>query len=286
MPAKRAAREQGASKKRTASKKDGATKPAATTKPSAVGLDAALGALRAKATKRTRDGMARFGIPSDHAWGVTVADIRKIAKDVGRNHDLAARLWATGVYEARLLAAFVDEPERVSVVQMDRWCRDFDNWAVCDTVCFHLFDRTPHALSRVTKWAKSDDEFVKRAAFALLASVGLHAKTADDASLTACLPLIERAADDERNFVKKGVSWALRVVGRRSPDLHEAAVEVARRLVDGPGPAARWVGKDALRELTSAAVLRRLAKLPRTTSVTSRSSPKRRSSSGTLRRRR
>jgi len=201
---------------------------------------AVLAALKAKATKRTLDGMARYGIPADHAWGVSVADIRQLAKRVGRDHALAGALWKSGVYEARMLAAYVDDPAQVTAAQMDRWCRDFDNWAICDTLCFHLFDRTPHAFARVVRWAKQDQEFVKRAAFALLASLGLHDK--------------ERAARDERNFVKKGVNWALRVIGGRSAALNTAAVAVARRLALAKEPAPRWVGRDALAKLTRPAV--------------------------------
>ena len=131
---------------------------------------------------------------------------------------------------------------------MDRWARDFDNWAVCDTACFHLFDRTPHAFDRSTRWAGRREEFVKRAGFALLASVALHDKKAADEPFLRALPLIERAADDERNFVKKGVSWALRGIGKRNAKLQAAATEVAQRLSTSPHPAARWIGKDALRE--------------------------------------
>jgi 3-methyladenine DNA glycosylase AlkD len=223
-------------------------------------VEGALAALKVKATKRTLQGMGRFGIPSEGAWGVTVADVRRIAKGLGRDHALAAALWKSGVYEARLLAVFVDEPERVTPAQMDRWCRDFDSWAVCDTACFHLFDRTPHAFERVARWAESDAEFVKRAAFALVASLGVHDKSADDAAFVACLPLIERAAADERNFVKKAVSWALRVLGGRSLRLHGDATRLARRLADSADAPMRWVGRDALRALASPATEARIAR--------------------------
>ena len=206
--------------------------------------------LKRHSTKATRDGMARYGIPSDNALGVSVANIRVLAKRLGRNHELAAGLWETGIYEARMLASFVDEPARVTPAQMDRWCREFDNWAICDTLCFHLFDRTPHAWHMVAKWCDRREEFVKRAAFALLASLAVHDKRAADAPFAESLHFIERAATDDRNFVKKGVSWALRTIGRRNPALNAAAVTVARRLIESPQAAARWVGKDALRELT------------------------------------
>ena len=194
--------------------------------------------------------MARYGIPSDNALGVSVADIRILAKRLGRNHDLAAALWETGVYEARMLTAFIDEPARVTPAQMDRWCRDFDNWAICDALCFHLFDKTPHAWKKIEIWCDRREEFEKRAAFALLASVALHDKKAPDAPFLRRLRLIERAATDERNFVKKAVSWALRGIGKRNTALKAAAIKAAQRLAGFPQPAARWVGKDALKDLT------------------------------------
>jgi 3-methyladenine DNA glycosylase AlkD len=153
----------------------------------------------------------------------------------------------------------VDEPSRITSAQMDRWCREFDNWGICDTVCFHLFDRTPHAWRKVEQWAGRRDEFVKRAAFALLASLTAHDKAAGEERFVHGLALIERAAGDERNFVRKAVNWALRCIGKRSFGLNQVAIAVARRLATSDDAAARWVGKDALRELTSAAVSRRLA---------------------------
>ncbi|MCC6318599.1 MAG: DNA alkylation repair protein [Gemmatimonadaceae bacterium] len=219
-----------------------------------------LGQLEAAGTQRTREGMARFGIVAPRAFGVSLTDIQKIAKRVGRDHELALGLWKTGWYEARLLAAFVDDPACVSASQMDAWARDFDNWAVCDTLCFKLFDRTPHAWKKVHQWAPRSQEFVRRGAFALVASLGVHDRVASDAQFLATLPLIERYATDERNFVKKGVSWALRVVGRRSRALHGPALALARRLGDSDDAAARWIGKDASRELEGAVVKRHLAR--------------------------
>ena len=156
------------------------------------------------------------------------------------------------------LTAFVDEPARVTPAQMDRWCRDFDNWGICDTLCFKLFDRTPHAWAKVAQWSDKRDAFVKRAAFALLSSLSTHDKTTGDGPFLNSLVLIERAATDERNFVKKGVNWALRGVGRRNAALNAAAVTVAQRLSASPEAAARWVGRGALKELTSRAVMRGL----------------------------
>ncbi len=221
-------------------------------------VDSVVASLKRLGTNATRDGMSRYGIPSDKAFGVSVANIRQMAKRLGKDHELATRLWDTGWYEARMLAAFVDEPASVTPAQMDRWCKDFDNWAICDTVCFHLFDRTPFAYRKVAQWSNRRDEFVRRAAFALLASLALHDKGADDEAFVQCLPLIESAASDERNFVKKGVSWALRGIGKRNQELNEAAVAVANRLAASPEPSARWVGKDALRDLAKPEIKRQV----------------------------
>jgi 3-methyladenine DNA glycosylase AlkD len=240
------------------------TRPAKATRQSAQRsledeVRSALTWLKGHSSKRTRDGMARYGLPSDNAFGVTMADMKVLAKRLGRNHELAAALWDTGWYEARILTSFVDEPARVTPAQMDRWCRDFDNWGICDTVCFHLFDRTPHAWKKVAKWCGRPEEFVKRAAFALLWGLTVHDKHADDAPFIGALGFIESAAIDDRHLVKKSVNMALRAVGKRNPALNAAALAVARRLADSSQAAARWVGKDALRELTSPAVIRRLA---------------------------
>jgi 3-methyladenine DNA glycosylase AlkD len=218
----------------------------------------ALAFLRRRGTKANRDGMARYAIVADRVFGVSVGDLREYMKKVGRSHELALALWKTGWYEARMLATLVDEPARVTPAQMDRWARDFNNWAICDSACFCLFDKTPHAFAKVEEWAERREEFVKRAAFALLASVALHDKKVDDEPFLRCFPLIERGAQDDRNFVKKGVSWALRGVGRRNRALNKASIDLARRLAESDESAARWIGKDALRELTGPIVARRL----------------------------
>jgi 3-methyladenine DNA glycosylase AlkD len=222
-------------------------------------------------TKRNRDGMARYGLSSDQAFGVPMADLKVLAKRIGRHHELAAKLWDTGWYEARMLTSFVDEPARVTAAQMDRWSGDFDNWGICDTVCFHLFDRTPHAWQKVVQWHDRHEEFVKRAAFALLWGLTVHDKQTADESFGEGLGLIERAATDERHFVKKAVNMALRAIGKRNAALNAAAITVARRLADSPQAAPRWVGKDALRELTSAAVGQRLKARRRTADPSIRS---------------
>jgi 3-methyladenine DNA glycosylase AlkD len=220
---------------------------------------AAVDWLRRHGTKAKRDGMARYAIPSDKAFGVSVSDIQVLAKRLGRSHELAEALWKNGWYEARMLAAYVDEPARVTPAQMDRWCRDFDNWAICDTVCFVLFDRTPHAWRKVEQWSGRRDEYIRRAAFALLWGLTVHDRNAGDEPFVRSLRLIERAASDDRHFVKKAVNMALRAIGKRSRPLNGAAVEVAKRLAGSPQAAAQWVGKDALKELTSPAVARRLS---------------------------
>lgn len=221
-------------------------------------LSAALAALKKNSSEKVRDGMKRYGLPADNAWGVGVGTIQKIAKPFRRQHELAEALWKSGVYEARLLAAFVDDPAAVTAEQMDRWCADFDNWGVVDTVCFKLFDQSALAWKKVGLWCKKKGEFQKRAGVVLIACLAGHDEDATDEQFLKCLPLIEDAAQDERNFVKKGVSWALRMVGRRSPALNVASVKLAAELSESANPAARWVGKDAYRELTSAAVQKRL----------------------------
>jgi 3-methyladenine DNA glycosylase AlkD len=218
----------------------------------------ALAWLRKHSKKSVRDGMSRYAIPSDKALGVLMGDIQKLAKQLGRDHGLALELWKTDVYEARMLCAYIDEIEKVTPARMDAQARAFDNWAICDTLCFALWVRSPHAFKKIRQWSNHRAEYVKRASFALLASMALKHKESTDADYLRCLPLIEGAASDERNFVKKGVSWALRGIGRRSPKLNKASITLAKKLAASEDPAPRWIGKDALRELSSAAVQKRL----------------------------
>ena len=195
--------------------------------------------------------MARYAIGANRGVGVSVGDLRELAKEIGRDHELALALWPTNVYEARMLVPFIADPTRVTPALMNRWVRDFDSWAITDALCFHLFDKTPHAWAKISQWSTRRPEFEKRAAFALLASVALHDKKAPDKPFLAALKLIEREADDPRNFVKKGVNWALRGIGKRNQKLRIAAIRVATRLASSESSAARWCGKDALRELSS-----------------------------------
>jgi 3-methyladenine DNA glycosylase AlkD len=223
-------------------------KPAANAKADA-NVDDVLAQLQRMGKKSVRDGMARFAIPSDNAVGIAVGDLRAIAKKLGKNHALALALWESPIYEARMLAVFVDDPVEVTPAQMNRWCHDFDSWAICDTACFHLFDRTPHAWRKVDEWAKRKPEFERRAAFALLASMALHDKRTDeDDRYATSLELIEQHATDGRNFVKKAVNWALRAIGNRR-GVRDAAIAAAQRLAASDNAIARWNGKDALREL-------------------------------------
>ena len=216
--------------------------------------------LKKHSSKSIRDGMLRYAIPNDNALGVRMGDIQKLGKQLGQDHALALELWKTGVYEARMLCAYVDEPERVTPAQMDSQARDFDNWAICDTLCFALWVRSPHALKKIKAWSNHREEFVKRAAFALLACVALKNKDVPDEELLRALKLIEKAATDERNFVKKAVNWALRGVGERNVALNQAAVALARKLGESKDTAARWIGKDALRQLATPATQKRLAR--------------------------
>jgi 3-methyladenine DNA glycosylase AlkD len=219
--------------------------------------------LERQGTQRTVKEMARYGIEAERAFGVPMGTLLSLRKRLGKDHALATALWESGWYEARLLAALVGDPQRVTRRQMNAWAAGFENWADCDTVCFHLFDRTAFAWEKARRWSTSPRELVKRGGFVLMACLALHDKAAPDRSFRAFLPLIEKGAHDERNFVKKGVSWALRAIGRRNLALNAAALEVAKRLALSEEAACRWVGKDALRELVSPKVRSQLARRAR-----------------------
>lgn len=222
-------------------------------------VDDVLAWLSRKGTRRTVEGMARYGIVAKHAFGVPVGTLRALAKRLGKDQALSLELWETGCYEARLLAAFVGDPAKVTKRQMNAWAADFENWADCDTACFCLFDRTPFAFDKAREWTAWPREFVRRGGFVLMACLAAHDKKAPDASFRRFLPLIEKGARDDRNFVKKGVSWALRGIGRRSPPLYAASLAVAKRLASSREAAPRWVGKDALRDLAKPKVRAQLA---------------------------
>ena len=205
-------------------------------------------------------GMARFGINPEGTLGISVANLRKIAKELGRDHGLAEALWQSGIHEARILAVLVDDPKLVTEDQAERWVVDVDSWDVCDQLCMGLLRKTPFAHAKAKAWCKRKEIFVRRAGFALIATLAVHDKKAPDKTFAAYLPLIRRAATDERNFVKKAVNWALRQIGKRNAALNADALALAEDLIATDDKTARWIGRDARRELTSDAVRARLAR--------------------------
>jgi 3-methyladenine DNA glycosylase AlkD len=203
-------------------------------------------------------GMGRVGIATENNLGVGMAALRALAREIGRDHELAGRLWATGIHDARLLASMVEEPRAVTPEQMDRWAADFRSWDLCDQCCGDLFDRTPYAYAKAAEWGARPEEFVRRAAFALMAWLAVHDKRAPDERLAEFLPIIAREAGDGRNMVRKAQSWALRSIGKRSLALNARAVALSRVLAAADDRSARWVGADALKELTGDAAQVRL----------------------------
>jgi len=206
-------------------------------------------------------GMARYGINTQEALGISIYTLRPLAKEIGRDHELALDLWESDIHEARILAAYIDDPSLISEAQMERWALDFDSWDVCDQVCSSLFDRTPFAYQKALEWSAREEEFVKRAGFVLMAALSVHDKKAPDERFEQFFPVILREATDERNFVKKAVNWALRQIGKRSRDLNELAIKTAQQVRQIDSPAARWIASDALRELTGEKVQKRLGKI-------------------------
>jgi len=204
------------------------------------------------------EGMKRYGIDTSRAVGVSVTELRRVARGLGRDHELAAALWASGVHEARILASLVDEPARLSEAQMDTWVAALDSWDVCDGVCGNLFDRTPFALDKAVEWSTREPEFEKRAAFAVMACAAVHRKDLPDAAFASVLPVIREQATDDRNYVKKAVSWALRQIGKRSAELNARAIKTAEQIEQTDARSAKWIAHDALRELRSDAVQARL----------------------------
>ena len=221
---------------------------------------AVLARLQRIGTRKQVSELARYGITAHKPYGVTVGELRKYAKSIGTDHELALALWDSRRYEARMLAAMVDDPARVTLRQMDTWSSEFDNWAITDTVCFQLFDRSRYAWRKVDEWARSKPEFRKRAAFALMWSLSVHDKDAADDLFLDRLHHIADGAQDDRQYVKKGVNMALRAIGKRNRTLNDASIEMAARLAASNAAAPRWVGSHALRELQSAAVQSRLRK--------------------------
>ncbi len=205
--------------------------------------------LRSLANDKNREGMAKFGIVTAAALGISVVKLRELAKPYKKNHGLALALWQAGIHEAQIMATIVDDPAQVTPEQMDSWIKDFDSWDVCDQACCNLFDKTPYAVAKIKEWSKREKEFEKRAGFALMAGLAWHSKTESDATFLSFLPLLSQAADDDRNFVKKAVNWALRQIGKRNETLRHAAIATASDLKQRGSESARWIGSDAVREL-------------------------------------
>lgn len=205
--------------------------------------------LRRHGSRRNLEGMERFGSNAKNALGVSVPEIRKIAKKIGKSHREAGGLWSSGIKEARILASMIDNPDSVTAAQMDRWANSFDCWDVCDECCGNLFCKTEHAYKKVFEWSDAEKEFVKRTSFALMASLAVHDKVAEDEKFIRFLPLIKGAATDERNFVKKAVNWALRQIGKRNRRLNKLAIKTAEEIKMMDSRSARWIASDALREL-------------------------------------
>lgn len=216
--------------------------------------------LKTKARPDQLEGMARYGMVAERRLGVSVPNMRKIAKELGRDHKLALELWKKGMPEARILAAMIDEPENLTEKQMEDWVKDINSWDVCDQVCANLFEKTPLAWKKILDWSEREEEFVKRTAFALIACLAWHDKEAEDEKFINLFPVIRRGATDERNFVKKAVNWALRNIGKRNPNLNKAAIKAAKEIQRIDSKTSRWIASDAIRELESEPVQRRLRK--------------------------
>lgn len=216
--------------------------------------------LERHAVPKNKGGMARFGIETRSALGVSVPSIRKTAKEIRKDHELAIELWKSGIHEARILASMIDDPKKVTEAQMNEWVKDFDSWDLCDQCCMNLFDKTPFAYEKAMEWAKNDTEFIKRAGYAMMASLAVHDKKANDGKFYPFLHAIAKGCNDDRNFVKKAVNWALRQIGKRNKKLNQLAIKTANEIVTLDSKPARWIASDALQELQNEAVLNRLAK--------------------------
>jgi 3-methyladenine DNA glycosylase AlkD len=216
--------------------------------------------LRSIGNPKAVEGMARFGIQSSNSFGVSVPKLRTLAREVGRDHQLALELWETGLHDARLLAPMIDDPRQVTVAQMEKWVRDFDSWDVVDGCCGNLFDKTPFAVAKANDWCRREAEYEKRAGFVLMAELAVHDKNAKDQVFLEFLPLIIAGASDKRNFVKKAVNWSLRQIGKRNLRLNRAAISTALKIQKMESGASKWIASDALRELKNPEVLKRLSK--------------------------
>jgi len=214
--------------------------------------------LRSKAQPEHLQGMAKYGMTVEQRLGVSIPDMRKLAKEIGRDHRLALGLWRTGITEARIVASMVGDPAKLTEDQMEDWVIGINSWDVCDQVCMNLFEKSQLAWKKVADWSEREEEFVKRTAFSLIACLAWHDKKAGDERFIGLLPLIIRGSTDERNFVKKAVNWALRNIGKRNLNLNQAAINAAKAIKRLDSKAARWVASDTLRELESEAIQGRL----------------------------
>jgi len=214
--------------------------------------------LKSKSNKNNLAGMARFGINPEFALGVSVTDLRKISKKIKKDHNLALKLWETKIHEARILSSMIDEPEKVTKKQMDTWIKEFNSWDLCDQVCMNLFDKTPFSFEKAVEWSRRKKEFEKRAGFALMACLAWHDKVSPDSKFKKFFPHIKRESDDERNYVKKAVNWALRQIGKRNKHLNKEAIKLSEDIQKINSKTALWISKDALRELQSEPIKKRL----------------------------
>jgi 3-methyladenine DNA glycosylase AlkD len=214
--------------------------------------------LKEKARPDQLEGMARFGMTADQRLGVSVPHMRRIAKEIGKDHQLALQLWKSGIQEARIVAAMIGEPDKLSEQEMEEWVLDINSWDVCDQVSMNLFDKTPLAWKKIQDWSLREEEFVKRTAFSLIACVAWHQKDLPDKKLIDLLPLIKRESTDERNFVKKAVNWALRTIGKKNKNLNKNAIKTAKEIQQIDSKSARWIASNAIKELESEAIQKRL----------------------------
>ncbi len=217
-----------------------------------------LARLKTLADPRAVEGMARYGINPHNTYGVSIPNLRKIARETGINHALAQELWASDIHEARILASMIDDPSMATEEQLESWVKDFDSWDVCDQCCMNFFEKTGFAYHKAVEWSESDKEFVKRAGFVLMARLAVSDKNADDEIFETFFPIIKREASDNRNYVKKAVNWALRQIGKRNINLNKKAILIAGEIQKMDSRSAKWIASDAIRELTGESVQKRL----------------------------
>ncbi len=207
---------------------------------------------------KVREGMARYGITPEHTFGVSLPELREIAKAAGQNHELAVRLWERDSRETRILASMIEDPNMVSEEQVEDWVKEFDYWEICDQCCMNLFEKMESAYEKAVQWSRDEREFVKRAGFVLMARLAVSDKKREDREFERFFPLIKREAKDSRNYVKKAVNWALRQIGKRSLNLNSKAIDTAEEIKKMENESARWIASDAIRELTGDAVQKRV----------------------------